>query len=423
MALLKTSIWNGLAVGARMASALVVNKFLAILVGPAGYALIGQFQNGITVVIAFATGALGTGVTKYTAQYGDDGDAQLRLWQTAGTITLAASCASALAVAAASVPLARILLGDIRYYGVFLWLAGALILIGFNALLLSILQGRKELRRFVVSGIAGSVIGLIVTIALSLWFGLYGALVALTLNQALTFFITFQQAMSADWFSWRALVGRIDRAFAVKLGHYVLMAAATALAGPLSLIAVRQHLIVQFGVDYAGYWDAMWRISALYLTFVTTTLSLYYLPRLSELKDLRDVHSEIVGSFRVVVPVVAVLSLAVFLLRDVIIQIMFTPSFLPMRSLFAWQMAGDVVKIASWMLAFVMLGRAMTVLFIVTEIAFAALFWLATLLLTSVLGFEGVAAAHLATYSVYLVTLYWFIFRGMDRGRDERAAA
>ena len=72
MTLLKTSTWNGLAVGVRMLTALAVNKFLAILVGPSGYALIGQFQNGITVMIAFSTGALGTGVTKYTAEYHGD---------------------------------------------------------------------------------------------------------------------------------------------------------------------------------------------------------------------------------------------------------------------------------------------------------------------------------------------------------------
>ncbi|KQM21471.1 hypothetical protein ASE73_15590 [Sphingomonas sp. Leaf24] len=419
MALLKTSVWNGLAVGVRMVSALVVNKFLAVLVGPAGYALIGQFQNGITVVIAFATGALGTGVTKYTAEHGDDLAAQRRLWRTAGTITLLASCGSAVAVAVASVWLARLLLGDAGYYGVFLWLAAALVLIGFNALFLSILQGRKELRRFVVSGIAGSIIGLLATIGLSFWFGLYGALVALTLNQALTFFVTLHQTMSADWFAWRDMVGRIDRVFAAKLGRYVLMAAATALAGPFSLIAVRQHLVVQFGMDYAGYWDAMWRISALYLTFITTTLSLYYLPKISELKDIRDVHSEIVRSFKVVVPVVALLSCCVYLLRDLIIQILFAPSFLPMRDLFALQMMGDVVKIASWMLAFVMLGRAMTTLFITTEIVFAGLFWVMTVLLTPVLGFKGVAAAHLATYSIYLVTLYLLIFRKISHKNDD----
>lgn len=418
MTLLKTSTWNGLAVGVRMLTALAVNKFLAILVGPSGYALIGQFQNGITVMIAFSTGALGTGVTKYTAEYHGDRNAQIRLWRTAGSITLVASFISALIVAIARVPLARLLLGRPDYSSVFLSLAVALVLIGFNAFLLAILQGRKELRRFVFSSIAGSVIGLIATFALSLKYGLYGALVALTISQALTFFITVQQCMSAEWFTWRSLVGPIDRIFAARLGRYVLMAAATAIAGPVSLIAVRLHLTAEFGLDYAGYWDAMWRISALYLTFITTTLSLYYLPRLSEIESLQEVRAEIVRSFRLVVPIVAVLSLCVFLMRDFIILILFAESFMPMRNLFAWQMAGDVVKIASWMLAFVMLGRAMTALFIVSEIGFAAMFWVATVSLTPVLGFQGVAAAHLVTYFLYLVTLYWFIFRKIGRHRD-----
>jgi PST family polysaccharide transporter len=329
---------------------------------------------------------------------------------------------SAIAVAAFSVPLGRLLLGDTRFCGVFLWLAASLVLIGCNALLLSILQGRKELRRFVVAGIAGSVISLIVTVGLSLAFGLYGALVALALGQALTLLATLWQCVSADWFAWRNLVGAVDSDFAKKLWRYALMAATTAVAGPLSLIAVRSHLVDQFGLDHAGYWDGMWRISTLYLTFITTTLSLYYLPRLSELRALREVRDEIWRSFRFVVPCAAMLSLMVFLLRDIIVQILFTPSFLPMRRLFAWQMAGDVMKIASWMMAYVMLARAMTALFIVTEIVFAALFWLASVLLTPVLGFTGVAAAHFVTYLIYLVTLYWLLFRRRRRGREQASA-
>lgn len=401
--------------GVRMVSALAVNKILAILVGPSGYALIGQFQNGITILIAFATGALGTGVTKYTAENHESHDIQVRLWRTAGSITLIASVASAIVVAIAREPLARLLLDDTKYSSVFLWLSGALVLIGLNALLLAILQGRKELRRYVFSGIAGSLIGLLVTIGLSFKLGLYGALVALTISQALTFFVTFQQCVTTKWFYWRDLFGRIDAEFSIKLWRYVLMAAATAVAGPASLIAVRIHLSESFGIDYAGYWDAMWKISALYLSFITTTLSLYYLPRISEIKSARELRSEIFKGFRLVVPVVALLSFAIYLLRGFIVTTLLTEDFLPMQTLFAWQMMGDVVKIASWILAFVMLGRAMTALFIATELISSALFWLATVILTPLLGFQGVAVAHLITYLIYFLILFLSVFRKIER--------
>lgn len=409
MSLIRTSFWNGIAVAVRMGTALLLNKILAIYVGPSGYAIIGQFQNLVGMIVTFATGATNTGVVKYTAEFFDDEASQRRLWQTAGTVTLIASLISAIAIVLARDFLARELLHDPAFASIFLWLAAGLVFTSLNALLLALLNGKKEVKRYVVSNIAGSLIGLAVTGALAYWYGLYGTLVALSINQALVFFVTFHQVSRTAWFQLRYLVGRIDRAHLRALGGFVAMAAASAIAAPLSQVAVRNDLAAQFGWDYAGYWDAMWRVSTIYLTFVTVTLSLYYLPRLSEIRDPAELRREILGTYRIVVPAVTVISLALYLLRDLVIAILFTGDFAPMEVLFSWQMAGDVVKISSWVLSFVMLGRGMTRLFIVTELLFALSFWASAALLTRLFGFEGVAMAHLANYAVYMVAMWYLI--------------
>ncbi len=392
-----------------MGTALLLNKILAIYVGPSGYAIIGQFQNLVSMIVTFATGATNTGVVKYTAEYFDDEEAQHRLWRTAGTITAIASITSAVVIVFARGLLARQLLHDPDLSSIFLWLAAGLVFISLNALLLALLNGKKEIKRYVVSNIAGSLIGLAVTGALAYHYGLYGTLVALSINQALVFFVTFQQVSRTAWFRLRYLFGEIDRRHLKALGGYVAMAAATAIATPLSQVAVRNDLAVQFGWSYAGYWDAMWRISSIYLTFVTVTLSLYYLPRLSEIRNPVELRREIIGTYRIVVPAVAVVSLALYLLRSIVIALLFTRDFAPMEVLFAWQMAGDVVKISSWVLSFVMLARGMTRLFIVTELLFALSFWVSAALFTRAFGFQGVAMAHLFNYALYMAAMWYLI--------------
>ncbi len=64
MSLVKTSLLNGIAVIVKMLSALMLNKVLAIYVGPSGYAIIGQFQNVASILVSFSGGVLATGVTK-----------------------------------------------------------------------------------------------------------------------------------------------------------------------------------------------------------------------------------------------------------------------------------------------------------------------------------------------------------------------
>jgi PST family polysaccharide transporter len=412
MTLIKTSLLNGIAVVIKMLTLLGINKILAIYVGPAGYAALGQFQNAMTMITTFASGAINTGVTKYTAEYCDDEPRQRLVWRTAGTIALVGSVVTALLIAASNQTLAAWFLKDASYGGVFLWFAATLVLFTFNTLLLAILNGKKEIARYVLANIAGSIFALLATGVMVVQFGLYGALVALAVYQSISFFITLFLCYKTPWFKFEYLFGGIDKQTALNLGKYTAMALTSAVCVPVSHILVRNHLGETFGWDAAGYWEAMWRLSGAYLLFVTTTLGVYYLPRLSELKDAREIKKEITQGYKVILPAAALCSVVMFLLRDFIIVTLFTESFSPMRDLFAWQMLGDTLKIGSWILAYFMLSKAMVGLFMVTEIVFSISFVVLTHLITAKIGLDGVAVAHAVNYTVYwLLMIYICLVR------------
>ena len=86
MNLLNTSLLNGVAVLIKTATLFLLNKILAVYVGPAGYAAIGQFQNFIQMVTAFSGSAINTAIIKYTAEYHEDETKQRAIWKTAGSI-------------------------------------------------------------------------------------------------------------------------------------------------------------------------------------------------------------------------------------------------------------------------------------------------------------------------------------------------
>ena len=76
-----------------------------------------------------------------------------------------------------------------------------------------------------------------------------------------------------------------------------------------------------------------------------------------------------------------------------------------MRSLFLFQMIGDFFKMASWTLAFLMIAKAMTRTFIITEILFSLSFYGLTVWLTHMNGLIGVTQAYAANYFVYLILM------------------
>lgn len=409
MSLVKTSLLNGIAVVVKVASALVLNKILAVYVGPAGYAVIGQFQNAVSIVVNLAGGVVATGVTKATAQHFDDEAKQHAIWQTAIRFSLGASVIAAIVLLLMGNSLAQWLLHRADMSSVFVWLALTLPAMAANNLLLAIVNGKKEVGIYVMANIIGSLISMLVVGLLALNFGLYGTLVAFTINPAIVLLATAAIVARRDWFKAKFLWGRMNRPALRELSGFGLMGLTSALTVPISYMLIRDHLATNLGLTAAGYWQASWKISEIYLMLVTTTLSVYYLPRLAEIRTAPELKTEIIKVYRFVMPIVVAGAVVIFLLRDFIIRTLFTPEFLPMRELFPWQLAGDVIKIGSWILAYIMLGRAMVKVFVVTEIAFSILFVLLTWLLVGVFGLLGVSMAYAINYCCYWVSMGYLV--------------
>lgn len=409
MTLIKTSLLNAIAVAIKMLTLLGINKVLAIYVGPSGYAAIGQFQNAVQMITTFGSGAINTGVTKYTAEYHDDEVAQHRVWRTAGTVSLVCSAITAVLIVLFNHELASYFLGSEEYGSVFNIFALSLVFFVLNTLLLAILNGKKAITSYVFANIAGSLCSLFVTSLLAIFNGLVGALIALSIYQSISFFVTFIICYKAPWFKVNLFFGGVDKASLIKLSKFTAMALVSAVCVPTSHILIRNHMAFEFGADYAGYWEAMWRLSSAYLMFITSTLAVYFLPRLSELKFGKDIWREIASGYKIILPLTIMGSLIVYLLRDFIIATLFTTEFSPMRDLFAWQMVGDSLKVGGWMLAYVLLGQAMFKPYMIAEILSSISFVLLTYVLTGYFGFEGVAIAHAINYVVYGVGLFFVL--------------
>lgn len=411
MTLIKTSLLNGIAVIVRMLTLLGLNKILAIYVGPAGYATLGQFQNAVQMITTLASGAINTGVTKYTAEYHEDEAKQQAVWRTAGTIALIGSLLVGVLVGLFNRPLASWFLNDEELGGVFIWFAATLVLFVFNTLLLAILNGKKEIQRYVIANIAGSLFALLVTTVMAIQLGMYGALVALAIYQSMAFFVTFWVCRRTTWFRLSYMIGGIDKQAAKNFVKFTAMALTSAACVPISHILVRNHLGETLGWNAAGYWEAMGRLSAAYLMLVTTTLSVYYLPRLSELDSFVEIKSEILRGYKIIMPTAAVFGIIIYFLRDLIVRILFTEEFSEMETLFAWQMVGDTLKIGSWILAFLMLGKAMVKAFIVSEIIFSATFYILVVMLVQELQLKGVVVAYAFNYFLYWIALAFIVLR------------
>jgi PST family polysaccharide transporter len=415
MKLVKTVVLTGLQSVVRIASSLVLNKIIAVYVGPSGYAVMGQFQNLIALMTSLAGGVISTGVTKATAAHYDDEARQHLVWQTAIRFSLWGSLAAGIGLFIFRDWLAQRVLNQAGMFDVFIWLAITLPILTLNNILLAIVNGKKETRIYVVSNIIGGLLVVGMIIAMTMAFGLHGILISYTVGPALVLMTTAMFVTRTRWFSFKQLWGKIDLPEMRELAGFGAMGLLSALIIPFSLIVIRDHLVTKLGMNVAGYWQATWKISEIYLTLVTGALAVYYLPRLAEIRTSRELKTEIFNVYRLILPIVTAGALLIYFLRDVIIHILLTKEFVPMHDLFFWQLVGDVLKIGAWILAYVMVGRAMAKTYLISELMLWVTFMALARWGIDSIGVQGVTMAYAATYGLFWIAMVFLVRHEMRR--------
>ena len=404
MTLIKTSVLTAISSIIKVIAGFVINKVIAMYVGPSGLAVVGQLQNFMSIVTTFSNGAITQGVIKYTAEYKTIEEKQ-KIFSTSIIISLICSVVVSLLLFGFSEYLAEIILKDAQYSSVFIVLGITIFLFALNTILMSILNGQKEIKKYILVNIASSIFSLFFTSFLIIQLNLMGALYALVVNQSVVFFVTLGFVLKSSWFKLEYFKQGIDKKSLIKLSKYSLMAIVSALSVPVSHLLVRNYIGENLSWEDAGYWQGIWYISTMYLMVVTTSLSVYYLPRLSEIQENSKLKKEILNGYKIIMPIVIALALGIFIFKELVIDIAFTDKFMPMLELFKWQLIGDVIKIASWLLGMLMLAKAMTKVFIITEVLFSVSFVVLSILFIDTFGLVGITYAFSLNYLIYLIVM------------------
>lgn len=409
--LVKVFSLTSLATLVRMLTGLVSVKVVALLVGPSGMALIGQLTNVVGISQTVATGGIGAGVTALVSA--NKGDAlRLRGYLSAALrITLVCTLLLAVVLIAGADWLARELLADGGYAWVLRVFGVTLVLYSLNSLMLSIINGFKEFNRFVRISIWNSVVGALFTVAMVFLWGVSGALLATVTFQSVVFFITLWMGRKAGWLTADNFRAAWSRAAGKGYLKYVLMAVVSVCCTQGTQLLLRGYVIVDISPTAAGVWEGINKLSGVWMSVITTSLSVWYLPRFAELDGASAIRREVAGGYRLFVPVFAVGFLLVYMLRRPIVCLLFSPEFLPMQELFGWQLGGDMVKVCAWILGYLVLAKGMIRTFVLLDLISAAVYLAAGYILLPVSGIAGLCQAALIEQSIYLILVALILHR------------
>jgi PST family polysaccharide transporter len=389
---------------------LVRTKILAVLLGPVGVGLVGLYTGLMQTAATLSTMGLGTVGTRQIAEAISNEDARAlaiarraMLW---GTLLLAG--AGALVVWSSREFLAQYVLGSIEQSNIVGWLSLGVALSVVGASQGSLIQGMRRIGDMAKLSVYGSVLNTIFGLAL-LWYLEAAGLVVYVLVGPLMNFVL------GHWY-----VSRLPKCDAGDITLHemtqqwkilLLLGIPFMGAGLVSALVqlwIRIEVGNTLGAESLGYFQAAWMISMQYIGFVLGAMGADYFPRLTSVIQDHNAASRLVNEQT---EIALLLSAPVFIamigLAPWIIQLLYSAAFMPAVEILRWQILGDVLKVASWPLGFVILAAGAGKTYFCTE-SFAVLLMgtLVSFFSTS-MGLKITGIAFLACYLALLPLVYF----------------
>ncbi|WP_041787212.1 O-antigen translocase [Rhodomicrobium vannielii] len=404
-----SSIIGGASVVNILAS-LVKMKIAAVLLGPAGVGLVGLYQSLMQTAGSVAgLGLTNSGTRQIAAASADGGAAEVgRVRRALFWGTLAQAILGAALFWLASGWIATRFVADPERAAQVAWLSlgvGLSVAAGAQSALLIGLRRIGDIARVQVgSGSGGAVLGVA---ALWLW-GEDGLIAMVLAAPVVTFLLGHLYVSRLERPSGPSdplpLLAREWSAMA-RLGFAFMMSGLIAMAG---FLAVRVLVQRELGAEALGQFQAAWAIGMTYLGFVLGAMGTDYYPRLTaaigdRAAAVRLVNEQTEVALLLCGPViVAMLGCAPWVIR-----LLYTAEFGPAVEILRWQLLGDIFKVMSWPLGFIILAAGAGKTFIVTESLGICVFVLGVYFGLPLIGVTATGVAFLALYVVHLPLVWW----------------
>ncbi|MBE2899043.1 lipid III flippase WzxE [Pasteurellaceae bacterium 20609_3] len=417
-----TTLWTGTSTLIKIGVGLLVVKLLAIHFGPQGVGLAANYMTLLTVLGVFAGAGIFNGVTKYVSQFEQDESNSRAILSSASFIIVCFSLVLGLVMLLAAKPIALFLFTKHGYHHIIQIVAFCQFGIALSNFFLAILRGYRDAKFNAISIIIGALLGVLAFLAGLYLFDYQGALVGLALVPGLAFIPAFlalrgYQRKQVGHFQLAFLKPHFDREQSKKLLTFSFMVFVTAVTIPVAYILMRNWLNRGYGLEAVGLWQGVSKISDAYLQFVTAAFSVYLLPTFAKLTTGGEIKHEIAKALKFVFPVTLAISVAIYLLRDIIIRILFSSQFAAMDELFLWQLCGDLFKVSSYIFGYLIVAKAALKLYILAEVTQFVLLLGSAFILIQLNGARGATQSYMLTYILYFLLCLLGFWIYQRRGR------
>ncbi|HEY8550409.1 MAG TPA: O-antigen translocase [Vicinamibacterales bacterium] len=388
-------------------------KAMAVLLGPAGFGLMGLLVSISELTRSLAgLGVNSSGVRQIAAAVGT-GDTQ-RIALTAAVlrrVSFVLATLGAVTLIVFARPIAQLSFGHTAY-------AGAVALLSLEVFLRivgdgqgALLAGFRRIADMVRAAILGAIGGTAATVVLVYFFRESGIVPALITVAAMSLVFTwaYSRRVSLEPVSPTLTAVRTESFELLKLGLAFMTSGLVVMGvGYVIRIVVLRAL----GIEAAGFYQSAWSLGGLYVGFVLQAMGADFYPRLTAVAYNNAECNRLVNEQTEVGLLLAgpgVLGTLVF--APLVVWLFYSPEFAEAVPLLRWFCIGMMVRVICWPLGFVLMAKNLRHAFVGADV-----FWaLSNLALSTVLvwtvGLAGAGIAFILAYVLYTLLVRYLVSR------------
>lgn len=389
-----------------------LHKFLAVVFGPSTFALVGQFQNFISVGQGVSSLALQNGWVSLSARYKND-ERLAGIWRGGFRLSVFAMFAfMALAVIFTFLaPLEEMFPGIPRrgIQAAILFALPGIAVSNFVAICLSVLNGLGLYYRYVALALSVSllqtlwVVILVYTKSLSL-LSVIATQSLLTIAVALP--IASRAGFSLSQLKTKSALHFENRKIWIP---FIAMGLIPMLLTPISLTFIRQMLHVTQGLEIAGLWQGVSKISDFFNVAVSSILGIILLPKISESMSEESFKKTFYPLLIRILGISGFAALVLFFLRDEVVYLFLSEKFAAASPLLSFQLLGDFLHAGGWCCGMVLIALRKTKKFLFLEIFFQIFLVLVTWLCLSRFGAYSPVITYALENFLYFIVAFIFV--------------
>ena len=406
--ILKSSALIGVSSVLTIAIGIVRTKAMAVILGPAGFGLMGLYGSIVDLAISIAGMGVGSSGVRQIAHAVGRGESD-RIGRTAAVLrrtSIVLGILGAAIVAAFAMPISTLTFGTADYALPVVLLSLAVLFRVVSAGQGAIIQGMRRIYDLSIMGVLGALFGTVTSIPLVYLLGPAGVAPALVASAALGLLASwwYSKKIAVEVPSMTGSEFRSEATALLKLGF------AFAASGILTMgaaYAVRAMVVQVVGLDAAGLYQAAWTLGGLYVGIILQAMGTDFYPRLVAASDdnpqcNRLVNEQARVSMLLAAPgVIGTLTFAPF-----VIYLFYAANFSEAVDVLRWICLGIALRVITWPMGFIIVAKNRQVLFFAVDLAWTLANVGLTWLCLQRYGLNGAGIAFFASYLFHGLVTY-----------------